>query len=203
MLTNASKCKYIVVKNGHRSSYEKVTIKDSRGIEIPVELSELERDLGLLTDSGLTFETHRRRILSKSWTSLNFTTAALTKMSFQTATVAWNNVFGQISYLSEIWYNNDSETFDKPYKAFFKWQKAPVDEKATKINGKITKAKVPYAPSQMYLLKEMKMIHRILHRKVRCIDPKEIFPNFYRETKLRCVSERDKANPIRTKLSKH
>ena len=202
MLTNASKCKYIVIKKGHRSSFENVTIRDSRGIEIPVELSDLERDLGLLTDNGLTFETHRRKIISKSWTSLNFTTAALTKMSFQTATVAWNNVFGQISYLSEIWWNGDSNTFDKPYKTFFRWQQAPVDEKASKINGKITKAKVPYAPSQMYVLKDLKILHRILHRKIRCIDPKEIFPNFYREIKPRSVSEMVKANPIKSKFSK-
>ena len=202
MLTNASKCKYIVVKNGHRTSFENVAIRDSRGIKIPIQLSELERDLGLLTDNGLTFESHRRKILAKAWTSLNFTTAALTKMSFQTAKVAWNNVFGQISYLSEIWYNNDAETFDKPYKAFFKWQQAPIDEKATKTTGVITKDRVPYAPSQMYLLKDMKLLHRILHMKIRCINSKEIFPNFYRETKLRSTYDRVKVVPIRTKLSK-
>ena len=54
----------------------------------------------------------------------------------------------------------------------------------------------------MYLLKDMKLLHRILHRKIHCIDPTEIFPNFYRETKRRCTHERAKANPIRTKFSK-
>ena len=206
MLTNAAKCKYMRFADKNASPIEiEIAIKDAKGIAIPIEYSEIERDLGLITDNKLTYENHRRKIISKAWTSLNFTTLALKKMTFQTAVVSWNNVFGQISYLSELWWNGDEKTFDRPYKAFFKWQSAPIDTKMTKKMGTITRSKVPWAPSQSYLLKDLKLIHRILHQNripERCINSRDIFPNFHKDQEPRSLHEKTRMSLLRSKLSK-
>ena len=206
MLTNASKCKFMKFNDKNSTAVDiEIAIRDAYGTAIPIEMSDIERDLGLITDNKLMYESHRKRIIAKSWTSLNFTTLALKKMTFQTAVVSWNNVFGQITYLSELWWNGDDKTFDAPYKAFFKWQTAPVDEKLSKMLGVTTKAKVPWAPSQAYLLKDMKLLHRILHQNgipTRCIDSKEVFPNFHKQQKPRSNHEKTRMLLKRTKFSK-
>ena len=134
-----------------------VKMRSEDGTEITIQRSEVERDLGILVDSNGKFTSQINRSLSISRSTVKILRRIFCKMSFEDKKKLYHAyVFSRMSYGSEIWISRDRKILDD-------FNKVMVDlfEFSEVQHGHWP----PYTPEQLFMEKDLLMMHDIFHHK--------------------------------------
>ena len=143
----------VLTFGGDRNLKLEVLIKDDEGKIIPIQRTNVERDLGVMIDSDGSFKTQAKKALGVAKATAKILTRACRGVDFVTKVQLWEaHIFARMGYGSEIWWQNtqgfNSEA-NKIYSDFFKFVVVPPDRYP------------PLTPQQAMLAKDLRMMFMI------------------------------------------
>ena len=168
---NPDKCS--VLSLGFNNPKNDLFLPNKDGNRVLLKRVECERDLGLQVSSDGMFQKH----IEKSLHVGSLTSRFLAKI-FHTSTwgtkvqLYYGLIFSRMSYASELWRPENMAPFNKIYKDFFKYTKAP------------KKCFPPWLPEQLMVKKDLILLWQIFNQKT-SIEPWKIFPEEAFDTKAK------------------